>query len=267
MKINMKRLLALVMALLLVLSFAACKNNGEDDETTTAAVGETVAAGTEETDTSSDNQTTSADDSTEPQTDEEGSTVESSTSSEEKPSTSNPISTQKGLNSTDIKKVVEFYKAAAKKTPGIDAKQTMALVNIDCRARNKAEEYFIKAFEGIAKAALKANSTERTDVPGNDQALQSSDITSANAVISGNYTIVTLNVKSQHDDKDTKDGGIGPVGHAVGTLGDITLALNEIPAVTVDYSNGTIDVDYTNAKVVAKIDNNTGKIVYHKRNG
>lgn len=259
MKIKIKRLSALVLALALVFSFAACKNNGNgDEESTTNAVGETVAAGTEETNNSSDDENTASTDSSEPST-EENST--DAGSSEQKPVSNDTTSTQKGLNSTDIKKVVAFYKAAAKKTGSLDAEQTMSLSYIDCRPRNKAEAYFISAFEGIAKAALKANSVERTDVPGNDQALESSDITSANAVVSGNYTIVTLNVKTQEDNQHTKDSGIGPVGHAVGTLGDVTLALNEIPAVTVDYSQGSIILKYTNAKVVAKIDNNTGKIV------
>ncbi len=258
---KIKRLLALITALALVLSFAACKNNGNDEETTTNPAGETVVADTDETVASSDSQTDSTEADSEPQTNEEGSTVESSTTSEETTSSNSPKPTQKGLNSTNIKEVVAFYKAAAKKTGSIDAKQTMTLQYIDCRPRNKAEALFIDAFEGIAKAALKANSVERTDVPGNDQAIESSDITSANAVISGNYTIVTLHAKNQEDNQYTKDSGIGPVGHTVGTLGDVTLALNEIPAVKVDYSKGSIVINYTNAKVVAKIDNNTGKIV------
>lgn len=257
MAIKTKRIFALLLALVLTFALTACRDNGGNgDESTTDAGGVTDAQQADITVvSSSDESTTSAEDTT-----EKSAQSSASGSSQSAQSSDQTTFGSNGLNSTNIKTVVEFYKAAAKKTDKIDAKQTMTLARIDFTPQNTFQKGLLSAFKGIATAALKANSTPRTDVPGNHQALKTSDLNSANAIVSGDYTIVTLNVKSQEDNQDTKDWGQGPVGHAVGTLGDITKALEAIPAVEVDYSQGSIVLRYDNCKVVVKINNKTGKI-------
>jgi len=120
----------------------------------------------------------------------------------------------------------------------------------------------ISMFEPLAKSALKNNSTQSEGVPGGYSKLVASDLVSASARSDGKYTTIKMTPKEQTDQpKSTWDAG--PVGHAIGVLGDIDNALKEIPAVTIEYegSGRTLTLTYKNPFVNVKIDNNTGKIV------
>lgn len=265
MKKNLMKLIAAMLALVMVLSFAACKNDKQDEEESSKSTpynGEVindddVNATLPEDESSSDGETGSAVDSTE---------KNSSGSSTGNPQSDNNSTTYKpniyaGFNSTNVSRVVAYYKAAAANTKSIDAKQYMTLKRIDFVPKNTFEEAALSIFKGIASAALKANSIDVPKVPGDHQSIQPSDITSANAVVDGKYTVVTLNVKGQTDDQYTKSNITGPVGHTVGTVGNITAVFDALSGITVDYSKGSILLKYENCKVVVKIDNTTGKIV------
>lgn len=265
MKKNLMKLIAAILALAMVLSFAACKNDKQDEEESSESTpynGEVindddVNATLPEDESSSDGETGSAVDSTE---------KNNSGSSTGNPQSGNNSTTYKpnvyaGFNSTNVSRVVAYYKAAAANTKSIDAKQYMTLKRIDFVPKNTFEEAALSIFKGIASAALKANSIDVPKVPGDHQSIQPSDITSANAVVDGKYTVVTLNVKGQTDDQYTKSNITGPVGHTVGTVGNITAVFDALSGITVDYSKGTILLKYENCKVVVKIDNTTGKIV------
>ncbi len=257
---KIKKILALIIAFAVVLTFAACKNKddkGTDTDTTTKQ-NETVAADVNDVGAEDENQTTLP---AEEETRADGEPVsEKETVASGDGVSVKPQNTQKGLNSTNSRDVLDFYKTAAKKTGTLDATQHMSIKSIDFTPRNDFEKGLLTLFRGIADVALKANSTPRTDVPGYYQNLETEDLNSANAVVSGNYTIVTLNVKSQEDNEDTKDWRQGPVGHAVGTIGDISQVFDALPAIHVDHSRGDITLRYDSCKVVVKINNKTGKI-------
>lgn len=257
---KLRKIIALTMALIIVFTFAACNGNGGEQTDTTIVPSQdnTVAATVSgekqnvgETDASTQEQTEVDD---EPVSEAEKETSVS-TSTDKK-----PANTKNGLNSTDTKTVLDFYKAAADKTETIDAEQHMKLESIDFAPRNSFEKGLLSFFQSIALKGLKEHSTPRSDVPGDHRKLQTSDLNSANAIVSGLYTIVTLNVKSQEDNKDVLDNNLGPVGHAVGTIGDITQVFDAIPMIPVDPSHGDIVLRYDNCKVVVKVNNKTGKI-------
>lgn len=260
------RVLSVILALAMVLSFAACKKNDkQDDDTTNESTpynGEVindddVDATLPDGEPASDGETSASVDSTD---------KSNTGSANSNPQSGNSSTTYKpniyaGFNSTNISRVVAYYKAAAANTKSIDAKQYMTLKRIDFVPKNTFEKTALSIFQGIASAALKANSIDVLTVPGDHKSIQASDITSANAVVDGKYTVVTLNVKGQTDDQYTKSNITGPVGHTVGTVGNITAVFDALSGITVDYSKGSILLKYENCKVVVKIDNTTGKIV------
>ena len=157
--------------------------------------------------------------------------------------------------------MLRYYKAAAANTKSIDATQLMSIKRVDYTPRNSFQKGMLSLFTGIASAALAANSTPVNEVPGVPDEIKSSDLISANAVAYGNYTIVTLNVRTQQDDQNTKDAHRGPVGHTVGTVGNLDRVFDEMPSIKVDTSKGSITLRYDDCKVVVKIDNVSGTIV------
>lgn len=119
--------------------------------------------------------------------------------------------------------------------------------------------FVLKLVQGPIDNALAKNSSDRTDIPGNPSGMQASHMKSASAVTNGNYTTITFNVKDQTQGAKA-DNHSGSVGCAVGTLGNVDAAIKEL-GFEVDYTNGKIELTYTDCKVVVKIDNTTGKIV------
>lgn len=261
---RLSRVLALVLALAMVLSFAACKNDKQDGDETSESTpynGEVindtdVDATLPEGETTPDGETLASTDNTEnSNTASTGSSQSGNTST-----TAYKPNVYAGFNSTNVSRIVAYYKAAAANTKSLDAKQYMTLKRIDFVPKNTFQKTALSIFQGIASAALKANSIDVKSVPGDPKNIQPSDIISANAVVDGKYTVVTLNVKGQTDDQYTKSNITGPVGHTVCTVGNITAVFDALSAISVDYSKGSILLKYENCKVVVKIDNTTGKI-------
>ena len=254
----MKKILAIILAAVLVLSFAACKKNDTNHDTT---AGDAQTSG-QAADVSASDDTASSEEAsfeveTEVVTDKEGHTVietKASQSSDTKGSTT----PSKGLNTNDAAACIKAYQAAIAKTKQFKSgRQNMAL-----KGRITADGSLgalLKIAQKPVANALNKNSKDRTDIPGKPSGMQASHMKSASAVTSGNYTTITFNVKDQTQGAKA-DNHSGSVGCAVGTLGDVDNAIREL-GLSVDYKDGKIELTYTNCKVVVKIDNTTGKIV------
>lgn len=271
MKKNLTKLLALMMALALVFSLAACGDKTGDESSTDPTNNPAVA--------NSDNEGTldAADPSAESlsenvsndaSTDESGTTPNEEvttpdggkvTTPEGKPETK-PANTDKGLNSSDKAEIIKFYKAAADKSAKNKKAQALTLDSLN--GGSGFVGGLINLFEPIAKSALKNNSNTSEGVPGGYSKLVASDLVSASARSDGKYTTIKMTPKEQTDQPKSQ-WDKGPVGHAIGVLGDIDNALSQLSGVTVDYqgSGKTLTLTYKKPFVNVKIDNNTGKIV------
>ncbi len=246
------RFAAAVLAAALLFSFSACKTNDGETETSTEEPSVTQAVDISE----------SAAETTELRTTEPTTESKSVTHSDSSDGTkTEAVDVYKGLNSTNTSRVLQYYKAAAANTKSINATQHMSIKRVDYTPRNSFQKGMLTVFTGIASAALAANSKAVTSIPGKYKQIKASDLISANAVAYGNYTIVTLNVRMQQDDQNTKDEYQGPVGRTVGTVGDLDRAFEEIPSIKVDSSEGNITLKYDDCKVVVKIDNGSGSIL------
>lgn len=271
MKKNLTKLLALMMALALVFSLAACGDKTGDESSTDPSNNPAVA--------NSDNEGTldaadpSAESSSEnvsndASTDESGTTPNEEvttpdggkvTTPEGKPETK-PANNDKGLNSSDKAEIIKFYKAAADKSAKNKKAQALTLDSLN--GGSGFVGGLINLFEPIAKSALKNNSNTSEGVPGGYSKLVASDLVSASARSDGKYTTIKMTPKEQTDQPKSQ-WDKGPVGHAIGVLGDIDNALSQLSGVTVDYqgSGKTLTLTYKKPFVNVKIDNNTGKIV------
>lgn len=248
------RFAAAVLAAILLFSFSACKKDDSDSDSSTEEPSVTVDSGTVTESTKPEGESTTG----EPTTVGSRPSAQTGSYGTTKPEAINVYS---GLNSTNTSKVLRYYKAAAANTKSIDATQLMSIKRVDYTPRNSFQKGMLSLFTGIASAALAANSTPVNEVPGVPDEIKSSDLISANAVAYGNYTIVTLNVRIQQDDQNTKDAHRGPVGRTVGTVGNLDRVFDEMPSIKVDTSKGSITLRYDDCKVVVKIDNVSGTIV------
>lgn len=258
----MKKILAIILAAVLVLSFAACKKNDTNNDTTAGdAQTSGQAADVSASDDTASSEEASSEVETEVVTDKEGHTVietKASQSSDTKNTTKGSTTPSKGLNTNNAAACIKAYQAAIVKTKQFKSgKQSMSL-NGKITASGFLGAIFKVAQKNIADA-LSKNSKDRTDIPGNPSGMQASHMKSASAVTSGNYTTITFNVKDQTQGPKESNHA-GSVGCAVGTLGDVDRAIKEL-GLKVDYKDGKIELTYTNCKVVVKIDNTTGKIV------
>lgn len=259
----MKKILAIILAAVLVLSFAACKKNDTNNDTTAGdAQTSGQAADVSASDDTASSEEASSEVETEVVTDKEGHTVietKAPQSSESKtPAGGSTVTPSKDLNTNDAAACIKAYQAAIAETKQFKSgRQNMSLKG-EITASGFLGAIFNVAQKNIANA-LSKNSKDRTDIPGNPSGMQASHMKSASAVTSGNYTTITFNVKDQVQGAKA-DNHSGSVGCAVGTLGDVDNAIREL-GLKVDYKDGKIELTYTNCKVVVKIDNTTGKIV------
>lgn len=249
---KLMRFAAALLAAAMLFSFSACRTDDDGSESSTDEPSVTDAGNIHEESTDSAELTTA-----EPTTDSRTAT-RSNVSGGTKTET---VNVYKGLNSTNTSRVLQYYKAAAANTRTIDATQYMSMKRVDYTPRNSFQKGMLTVFTGIASAALAANSKAVTTIPGKYKQIKASDLISANAVAYGNYTIVTLNVRMQQDDQNTKDAHQGPVGRTVGTVGNLDRVFDEMPSIKVDTSKGSITLRYDDCKVVVKIDNVSGTIV------
>ena len=258
----MKKILAIILAAVLVLSFAACKKNDTNNDTTAGdAQTSGQAADVSASDDTASSEEASSEVETEVVTDKEGHTVietKASQSSDTKNTTKGSTTPSKGLNTNNAAACIKAYQVAIAKTKQFKSgRQNMALKGSSTADGSLGA--LLKIAQKPVANALNKNSKDRTDIPGKPSGMQASHMKSASAVTSGNYTTITFNVKDQTQGAKA-DNHSGSVGCAVGTLGDVDNAIREL-GLSVDYKDGKIELTYTNCKVVVKIDNTTGKIV------
>ena len=247
----MKKLLAILLALTMVIALAACGAKTEDESTTTEPTSEDVVteAPTDEvTEPTEDESTTEApDESKEDATDEskEDASKEESKKEEEE----SKEEEKKEFNSTDAKEVVEFYNAARKATnPAPKGHQTMAL------SGEITGDGFIGALlqvlQPAAKSALEKNSKDTDWIPGHDHDdILPSDVKSAKATTKNGVTTVEMTFKDQVDGPDSSKG---PVERGISTLGSIDSALSELGA-EITEGRDTVKLTYTDAYLKATI--------------
>lgn len=233
----MKKLLAILTVFALLFSFAACaKKPSPAPETTTA---EQTSAEVTETTINIDT-TKSAQPEQTDKTSETTLTAQASTD----PSEWTPD------------EIIEFYKNAAEKThPNAKSTQIMVLNELIFNDGDGALGFFVKILEPAIASVVKKNALNFDGITGGFANLTASDTKTVKAYKSGKYTVVEMTMKNQTDGIHGKEQE-GTVGHAISVLGDISRVLAEFPQFKVDVENANIAVNYINATVKVKINEN-----------
>lgn len=258
----MKRILAIIMVLAMVFAFAACKPKDDGKDTTAPGVsGDAV--------TNDNNESVPADASEADSTDVSTDAAEVSTDASGKPVETTKAGGNTPAAAKTVAEIVADYVKARKATnPAPAGKQTMVLGNNGKITGDGGLGGLLEVASRIINNVLKNNSTDTDYVPASSHAdLKASDVKSAKAIVSadGKYTDYIIYVKDQTDgpNGDSKNGG--PVARGVGTLGSIDEALTQLGA---EFKSGkeNVKLTYTNAYIMARVDNSTGKIIngtYH----
>ena len=257
---TMKRAFAVVLAVLMVLAFAACGAKEKEPEVTEADVTEAVVDG--ETVAAEDLVTEAAEEITEEATEaapEE--TAAPADAAEEETEAPAEETTEEAKKVPETKEeIVEFYKAAAAASDkaGVKTSNVMKLENLE--GGGGAVGAFVNLLEPIVKSTLERNSSTDNHITGGYQNLTADDVASATAKDDGKYTTITINLKEQTDGMNGKSKE-GHVGHGISVLDGMQQAVDQLNGLEVDASGGTLAIRYNNAKINVKIDNETGKIV------
>lgn len=233
----MKKLLALSVAFALLFSFAACAKN-PSPETQTA----TTEQLHEETTEAAIN--TGTNESTESESSYETSDTSATTKTAADPSEWTPD------------EIIEFYKKAAEKSnPTAKSTQIMVLNKLIINDGDGALGFFIKILEPAISSVIKKNALEFDGITGGFVNLTASDTKSIKAYKSNGYTVIEMTMKNQTDGIHGKEQE-GTVGHAISVLGDISRVLEQFPQFKVDIENASIAVNYVNATVKVRINEN-----------
>lgn len=257
----MKKILAILLALSLVATFAACgaKESPETTSTTAEEITEEITEEVTDEVTEVDTDVSTEDESETEVTAE--SSVSDTTKADKSTSKEDKTSKEEDEDKLDtVEEIVAYYNAAviktdkAGKTPG---NSKMALAG-DITG-DGAMGAILKILMPAAKNALEKNSTPTEDIPGRGT-LKASDVISATATQKNGKTEISIKLKEQTDgsDGDPTDGG--PVARGIGTLGSIDGALSELGAELIS-GRDTVKLTYKNATINCVIDDASGKVV------
>ena len=255
----MKKLLAVCMAALMVLAFAACGSKETEPEVTEPEITEAIIEGDTLAvdDTTAEAETDAAEEVTDAAQEETPSATEKAEVTE-----APAEETTEEANKTPETKeeIVEFYKAAAAASDkaGVKTSNVMKLESLDGGSGGVGA--FVNLLEPIVRNTLEKNSSTDDHITGGYQNLTADDVASATATNDGKYTTVTINLKEQTDGMNGKSKE-GHVGHGISVLDGMQQAVDQLSGLDVDASGGTLAIRYNNAQIKVKVDNATGRIV------
>ena len=266
----MKKILAVLLAFAMLFGFAACGGKDTDESTTTTT--EDIFAGLEDTTAAEDTtvaadatiaegETTAADESTTAAGETTAAADESTTAAGET-TTAATTKASAGLNSTDAAEIVEYYKAAVKKTGRVTDTKKMWLYG-DITGEG-AVGTALSILQPIIKSIVEdQGGTKERDLPGSDgnvARIQAGDVAKAVASSKDGKTTIAIQLKDQIDGPEANGKTDGPVARGIGTLEGLDSALDTLGA-TISRGRETVKLTYNNATIKVVVDEKTGKII------
>lgn len=243
----MKKTLALLTAMTMLLSFTAC---GKSSEKETTVPDSTSYSQVPETDIPDETTETAIPESTDTET--SGVSTETSGTTE---TTAIATTVQDNADPSQWtnEEIIDFYKKAAEKShPSAKSYQEMVLNKLIINDGEGALGFVTKILEPAIRSVVKKNAFEFDGITGGFKNLSVSDAKSIKAYKSGEYTVIEMTMKNQTDDIHANEHE-GTVGHAISVLGDISRVIEQFPQFDVDLSNAKIDIHYVNATVKVRI--------------
>ncbi len=243
----MKKLIAIITAFLMLFAFASCGENKSNEEGKTEIV--TDNAGEKVTDEAGEPVTELVET---PESTEISDVVEDTTV----PETTLPPVSLSSDNPAEwtTEEIVEFYKTAAiNSKTRVKSKEKKALIEMVVNDGDGLLGTLVEWATPFLVKALEDSQVEFDGITGGYENLTASDVQSARAYKSGDYTVVEMKMKEQtdgiHDDRYS-----GSVGHAISVVGDISSveeALSEW--FEIDFENAKIALRYIEPVLKVKI--------------
>lgn len=240
----MKKIIAILMAMLMILSFAACDNGAETQVSTTSAdSSESVAV--EDT----DDQPVGESDVSNEMTTEAVSTEASAETTTEIQVTM----PGEDPSSWTTEQIVEFYKAAAiKSKTKVKSKEAKELKEMVVNDGDGVLGTLVEWATPFLVSALENSESEFDGITGGYENLVASDVATAKAYKSGGYTVIEMTMKPQTDGIHGERYS-GTVGHAISVLGDISAVAEALPMFAIDFENAKMELKYVKPTVKVKI--------------
>ncbi len=241
----MKKITAILMAILMVFTFASCKDNADIEATTKPQTESDV------TQSASDVHSEDVSDSLQISSSETESTVPAETelTIENIPAETDPTKWTE-------EEIVAFYKAAAIRSK-TKVKST-EYKNLSEMVVNDGDGFLGTLVELVTPfliSALEDSQVEFDGITGGYENLELSDAQSVKAYKSGEYTVVEMTMKDQTDGIHA-DRYSGTVGHAISVVGDIASVEEALPMLEIGFEEADIKLHYKNAKLKVRINEN-----------
>ena len=244
----LKKLTAILLSALMLISLSACGDNAVVDEVAEVTSGEITEKVTDEI-TAAVIQTVPSD------LPEEVSVItESSTLSQ------TSAASLKNLSEWTKAEIVETYKnAAIKSASGVESQHAVEITKISINGEELGKSFdFIKK---IISTFISNNSEDSKGITGGYKYLTESDVQSAKIYSSGKNTAIEMVMREQTDGAKG-DIHSGSVGHAIDVVGDIGVVTDELTelGLPIEISKENTTIHYTNPVVRVLVDAN-GKII------
>lgn len=240
----MKKFIATITAVSMLLSFAACgKTEQPDNNTTTEAVTQDVDLQTSDTQTQAPETQTNAD----------GETVTVD------PTTAETTTMPTDPSTWTKEQIIEYYKSAAAKSSSAKSQKSMIMKEFVVNEGDGLLATFVEMVLPLFRKTLEENSTEFDGITGGFEKLVPSDVKTAKAYKSGNYTVIEMTMVEQVDGIHGSEKE-GTVGHAISVVGDLAIIEEKLPMFYIDFENSNLSIRYANPVLKVKINNATGKI-------
>ena len=246
---NFRKYLAVIISVLIVLSFTACGNEADNvvptDETTAAEI-------TEES-------VVDADVTSPEEIPDVSSQPEIPADVEISEATTVAVS-EKDLSAFTKAEMVELYKnAAIRSHSSVTSQHSAQVTKISINGSELSGAFdFVKK---IISSFISKNSDDTQGITGGYKNLSEADVKSIRAYPSGKNTAIEIVLNNQVDGAKGDVQG-GSVGHAIDVVGDISAVTGELTelGLPIEIPEESTSIHYTNASVKVMVDEN-GKII------
>ncbi len=265
----MKKLLALLMAGVMLVSFAACSGNNDEEETTTEPEITTAAPVDAEnedvTEEAIEGEVTEAEEETEAATDTEGeesTDKESEVTTEKKEEvtekvTKKPADTAKDPSKWSTEKILEYSNTALNKVKSSKAGYTKNAVMEIKGDVSGLPEVLKKIFQTNKTTTMAKGSDNTNDFPAAgftwSSCLRPQDINKATLTVNGSTYDIMIKLGTE---KNPGKGTASSYGRAMSVI-DAEEAANMIP-----FGINSVNMNYHDGYIHIKVDSTTGRIMY-----
>ena len=261
----MKKIIALLIAVIMIFSLTACQGNSQvesevTEKTTAEKINEEI---TEDRDVIAD---VTEKEETEAEITEDETEKEEEASSDKKEEKDEFVTEKITVKNSDnpadwsVEKIADFYKKAAKKSKSsVTSQHSISIKKISIN--NGQFESFFDFIMPIMSKLLANKSDDTQGVTGGYENLSASDIASAKAYKTGNNIAVEMTMKKQVAGP-RENNQTGSVGHVIDTVGDIGVVVDQLTdlGIPLELSDKDTKIYYTDPTVKVVV-NPEGEII------